>query len=113
MAGERGIKLASLIHQELAKIISKEIEFPLGMVVTVSEVEVSRDLSLAKIWIGVVPSASASAALAVLDGSRRRLQRKLNQRLSALSVPKIEFAIDRSGERAARLDNLLLQDKNR
>ena len=52
-------QLNSLIQQEVASLLIKEVEFPDGVFVTVSRAEVAPDAESAKVWLSVFPNEQA------------------------------------------------------
>lgn len=73
-------------------------------IVSITEVEVSSDLSYATVYISALTN--PEAALDFLEGRRRELQ-KLLGRLQTHKTPQLRFRIDRRSEQGGRLDALL------
>lgn len=111
MPSHRKEKLASLIQKELGEIIAKEIESPPGSLVTISEVEISKDLKKAVIWVAVIPGETSEEALEILEKARGYLQHNLGEEIRMRAIPRIEFVIDRGPEHAARIEKLSLEKK--
>lgn len=103
-------RLGEQIQRELAQLIQQELQDPrLGMV-TVSAVEVSRDLSNAKVFITVLgENADVDASLKVLNKAAGFLRHELGQRLIMRSLPNLRFVYDASLERGNRLSSLIDQ----
>lgn len=100
-------QLASLIQHELGVLLPRELELPAGVFLTVTKVVVVDDLSQARVGVSVLPFARRREALAALASARWDIQRSVNQRLRLYRVPKLEFYLDESGERAATIEGLL------
>lgn len=100
-------QLNSLVLQEVAAIVSREIEFPSGMFVTISNVKVADDAESAKVWISVLPALHQADALELLNSRIGDIQSVLNRKLVMKFVPKITFLIDESGEKAATITKVL------
>lgn len=105
-------RLASLIQKELGEIINKEIESAQGTLITISEVEISRDFKKTAVWVSVIPGESSEQVLETLRGARSFLQRRLGEKIRTRILPRIEFAIDRGPERAARIEKISLDQPN-
>ena len=90
----RNLRVANLIQEELGKIILREIEFPNSILVTIVEVEVLKDLSLAKIKLGVIPLTAVPEVLDLLSRNRQYLQRLLLRKINIKPMPRIEFELD-------------------
>lgn len=101
-------RVGEQLQRELAVLIRDEIGDPrLGMV-SVSGVEVSRDLSHAKVFVSTLGKpADAEASVQVLQGAAGYLRRLLGQRMTLRSVPQLHFKYDDSIERGARLSSLI------
>ncbi|MBI5466991.1 MAG: ribosome-binding factor A, partial [Candidatus Kerfeldbacteria bacterium] len=100
-------QLNSLVHQEVAGILSREIEFPSGMFVTVSRVLVADDAESAKVWISVLPALHKEDALKRIVARIADVQSVLNKRLVMKFVPKLTFLLVESNERAAHITQVL------
>ena len=100
-------QLNTLVQQEVAKIILREIEFPADIFVTIAKVQVADDAESAKVWISVLPAAKQELALEKITNRIADIQRLLNRRLVMKFVPKLTFFIDESGERAAAVTKVL------
>lgn len=107
MATHRIEKINSLIQRELSQIISREIDFPQGLLVTVTGVETLPDLSLAKIWLSIFPVQETKNVIKILNKRIGYLQRLLNKRLIMRPLPRIKFFVDTAEERAAKVEDLL------
>lgn len=103
----RVAQINELIRHELAELILTEVEFPQGCFVTIVEVETSKDLRHATVWISVLPGYLLKKALDKLRVNIGHLQFLLNKRLSIKPLPRIRFAVDRTEEKAADIEQLL------
>ncbi len=104
-------RVGKLIREELAKIIIREIEFAPGTLVTITEVDVDKKLEHAKVKVSVLPSASATSALAALGAAAGSLQYLLMKKINIKPMPRIAFASDRGPERAATVEKILYDGK--
>ena len=103
-------RVAQQIQKEIAVIIQREIKDPrLGMV-TVSAVEVSRDLSYAKIFITVFNTQDEDAAkqsAKVLNEATGYIRSLLGKRIRARIMPELKFVVDNSLMEGMRISNLV------
>ena len=109
MASYHKERLSSLIQKELGEIITKEIEFPLGSLMTISEVEISKDFKKAVVWVSVIPGEVSEEVLGILEKARGFLRHELGEEIRTRVIPRIEFAIDRGSEHAARIEKISLE----
>ena len=103
-------RVAQQIQKEIAVILQREIKDPrLGMV-TVSAVEVSRDLSYAKIFITVFNTQDEDAAkqsAKVLNEATGYIRSLLGKRIRARIMPELKFLVDNSLMEGMRISNLV------
>ncbi len=106
----RSHRVADFIQRELSELIRTEIKDPrVSAMVTVSSVEVSRDLGTAKIHytiMGAEPGEREETEKA-LKNAAGFLRRKLAPRLNTRSVPQLRFYYDDSIERGAQMSALI------
>ena len=104
-------RVAEAIREEVAMFLAEGVKDPrvVGLV-TVTGVDVTRDLRHAKVYVSILGSESERAA--TLDGLasvashlRSRIGRALRLRLA----PEVNFKLDESVARAARIESLLAQ----
>jgi ribosome-binding factor A len=100
----------SLIQKELSEIFQQEGEFPEGFLVTISKVEVSKDLSNAKIFVTVYPKVNKDIEK-FFQKNIYQIQQLLNKKLNMHPVPKIKIVYDRSEERAVEIEEALKKIK--
>ncbi|KZN64474.1 ribosome-binding factor A [Pseudoalteromonas luteoviolacea CPMOR-1] len=103
-------RVAQQIQKEIAVILQREIKDPrLGMV-TVSAVEVSRDLSYAKIFVTVLSSKSdedTKQNLTILNDATGYIRSLLGKRIRARIMPELRFVLDNSLMEGMRISNLV------
>jgi ribosome-binding factor A len=97
------------VREEIASILAEGVKDPrVTGLITVTGVDMSRDLSSAIVYVSVYADAAARAETlaglqAVAPGLRSRVGRALHLRLA----PDITFRLDESVARAARIESLL------
>jgi len=101
----------ALIKKELSKILLREVDFPSGVLVTVTRVETLPNLSEAKIYISVIPESKTEEVFRILNKEIYNLQQQLNKRLKMRPVPKIWLKKEEKAKEAARIEEVLEQLK--
>ncbi len=105
-------RVADQIQRELATLIQLEMKDPrLGMV-TVSAVELSRDMSYAEVYVTVLEqadSAEIELTLKILSGAAGFLRTRLAKLVQLRAVPHLRFHYDESIARGQRLSALIDQ----
>lgn len=110
MESTRQKKVARLIQKELAEIVLHHgSELAPGKMISVTTVRVSPDLSLAKVWISIFPSAEAESILSTVKSYMPRLRYELGQKVrnQLRLVPEIAFFLDDSNDYIDNITNLL------
>ena len=95
---KRSERVAGELRRELAQLIQRELKDPAVGFVSVSDVEVSRDLSHAKVFVTVFDEAAAADSLRALNKAAGFLRRRLGQEMRMRSVPELNFQHDSSVE---------------
>lgn len=106
---ERTDRVGALLRREVAVLVHEDVRARLLPEVSVSDVEVSRDLAVAKVYITALDPANAKPALAILKEESRRYRQTLSKLLSMRMVPELRFHYDDSVDRGGRIDELLRQ----
>ncbi len=103
----RSERVAGSLRRELAKLIQMELKDPEVGFISLSDVEVSRDLAHAKVFITVFDSDKAASSLKALKRAAGFLRRRLGQEMRIHSVPELHFHHDASVETGQRMDSLI------
>jgi ribosome-binding factor A len=101
-------QLGRVIAQDLSELMRLRVKDPRIGFASITGVNVSRDLSLAKVYISVMGSPEEQRE--TMRGLRHAagfLRHELAQRLSVRHVPEITFVLDESIARGARMLDLL------
>ncbi len=104
---KRSQRLSILLREEIADIIMKKVKDPRLGFVTVTDVGLSEDLKIARVFISVWGEENREAALAVLNAAKGLIRTELSKRVRVKFIPAVEFRIDESIERGYRIDELL------
>lgn len=104
----RNQRVAEQIHRLLADQIRNDVKDPRLGLVSVTHVDVSRDLSHAKVYFGMLnPDDESSDAQAALNGASGFLRSQLARELGIRHVPELHFHFDDSAARGAELTSLI------
>ena len=110
MESTRQKKVSRLIQKEIATILQrKSNELAPGRLISVTVVRMSPDLSLAKVYISIFPSASKQDVLNTLKDHSSRIRFELGQKIRTQLriVPEIAYFIDDSLDYIENIDKLL------
>lgn len=103
-------KIAERIREEISEIMVMQIHDPRLAGVSVTDVEVDRELAYADIYFSCVEG--ASRAEEILEGfmhAQGFLRSELAQRVDLRSFPRLRFRWDPTFERAERIEKLFTQ----
>jgi len=107
-------RVADYLQRELATLIQQELRDPrLGMI-SLTSVDVSRDLGYAKIYytqLGVDSEEEAKETSEVLNRASGFLRSQLSREATMRSVPKLTFRFDRSVGRGREMESLISEAK--
>jgi ribosome-binding factor A len=100
-------RVADLIHRILARIIREEFKDPRVGMITLSDVEVTPDLKVAKVYVSVLEEAKVEETIKVLNDAAGFFRSQLASSISLRVIPKPRFIYDDSVVRGNRIDKLL------
>jgi ribosome-binding factor A len=114
-AGGRAERLGDAIRAELAELVREAVKDPrvhAAGLLTITRVELSGDLSHARVGVSFIggEEAAADRAMKALAGIAGFLRGEVGRRLGLRHAPELKFIHDRSGEQSARIDALLRGD---
>ena len=112
MQGKRLDRVNQLLKEEVSTLLQRELKDPRLGFVTVTEVEVSKDLRQAKVFVSVLGDERQwKASMTALESARGFVRNWLRQHLDLRVTPEIDFRADRSMEHAAHIQSLLKKVK--
>jgi ribosome-binding factor A len=100
-------KLGDLIQRELSDLLQRELRDPRVAMVTITAVDVSPDLSHAKVLFTIFEKARLAETLVGLKRSAGFLRSQLARRIKLYTTPELRFVYDESVERGDRLSRLI------
>jgi len=109
---QRSERVAGQLRRDLAKLIQQEIKDPEVGFVSLSDVEVTRDLSHAKVFITVFEPEKAKESLKALRRASTFLRSRLAKELRLRHVPELHFVHDDSVEKGSHIDELISKALN-
>ena len=108
MASRRQRQVAELLHEEISQLIQHDTRDPRLGFVTVTGVEVTADLRLARVYVTVLgDDADAQTTLVGLASAAGYFRHVMRKTLNLRYVPELNFKLDTSLEYGSRIENLL------
>lgn len=101
-------RMAEAIKKEIADLIRSEIKDPRVGFVTITGVEVTKDLSYAKVFVSVMGSSEErNETLSILQKAAGYMRSELGRRLKVRHAPELLFKLDTSLDHGTRIMELL------
>ena len=100
-------KLGDLIQRELSDLVQHELRDPRVGMITLTSVDVSPDLSHAKVFFTVLQKDHLEDASTGLRRAAGFLRSQLAKRIKLYTTPELRFVYDESVERGDRLSRLI------
>lgn len=101
-------RVAELIRAELSELLLHRVKDPRVRLVSISNVEVNRDLSRAQIGISALgDDEERQQAVDALIHASGYLRTQLARRLRLRTTPELVFRLDRGAEHSQRISDLL------
>jgi ribosome-binding factor A len=105
----RAVRVAEAVREEVASFLTEGAKDPriVGFV-TVTGVDVTNDLRHARVYVSIMASDDErTTTLEGLESLAPHLRSRVASAVRLRTAPEIEFRLDRTVERAARIENLL------
>ena len=109
MESTRQHKIARLIQKDMSDILLRYARTLHGTLISVSEVRVSPDLSMAHIYLSIFPQDKVEQTMALVEENTHRLRGEMGtlERHQLRIIPEIVFHLDDTIDRMERIDELL------
>lgn len=109
----RADRVADLIKEEISEMFCKEVKDPHIGFITITDVEVTKDLRLAKIFYTILgDERQLGESSDALQRVSPFIKRQLGKRLSMRFIPDILFRYDHSLDYGSKIDTILDQLRN-
>lgn len=109
METTRQNKIARLIQKELSEIFLAQTKSMPGVLVSVSVVRISPDMSYARAYLSIFPSERAEEIVKNINANTKAIRFELGGRVrhQLRIIPELKFFIDDSLDYAEKIDQLL------
>ena len=116
MESNRQKKIGSVLQKDLVDILQGEVRKNgiTNLIISVSKVNVTTDLSIAKVFLSVFPAEKGQELLTAIRSNTPLIKHDLSQRvkLQLRKVPNLIFYIDDSLEYIEQIDRALSGEEN-
>lgn len=109
MAVQRTDRLNSLLKEVISEVIKRDVRNPhVNELVTVTRVQITKDLHYAKVFVSVIGSEQEkSETLAALQSAAGFIAVNASQKVTMRYFPELRFKLDDSVEKHMRIEELL------
>ena len=109
METTREKKISRLIQKELSEIFLLQTKSMNGVLVSVSAVRISPDMSIARVYLSVFPSERSQEIVKNINDNMKSIRYELGTRVrhQLRIIPELKFFVDDSLDYAERIDELL------
>ena len=113
MSHARSDRVAGLLRRELASIVQREMEYELPSLISITDVEVTRDLSHAKVYVSALEIEHGVEITKMLNDANGKIRHALAGRIRLRLVPTLKFLHDTSSESGQRIEQLLAASRRK
>ncbi|MDA3912594.1 30S ribosome-binding factor RbfA [Oleiagrimonas sp.] len=109
---KRSDRISAMLRREVGSLVHAAVRDHALPSVSVSDVEATKDLDVATVWVTALDSTQSKTAVKALNELAKEFRRELSHTLSIRRVPELRFKYDVSVEQGERIENLLQQEKD-
>jgi ribosome-binding factor A len=102
-------RLNSFLRQEISDLIQRYVKDPrLGTFVSVTTVEISKDMRYAKVFISRYGTDEEKAdTIKALESASGYIRHELGERMKTRRIPELSFRLDNTMEKAAKIQKIM------
>ena len=112
---KRAQRVSDLLREEIAEIVMKKVKDPRLGFLTITGVDITDDLKIAKVYVSILKGEERETTLDILNSAKGFIRGEIAKRVRMKTIPSLEFRIDESIEHGDRIDRLLksIREKHR
>ena len=109
LRSKRGFKIADHIRKTVSEVLRAKVRDPRVKTVTITDVEVTYDITIAKIFYSVYPWSENNLkdANVGLHSAKKFIRMQLGKELTCYRIPELTFKLDTSLDHGDRINKLL------
>lgn len=104
---KRSQRVSDLLRKEIADIVIYRLKDPRIGFITVTGVDVTDDIKMARVYVSVFQDKEKKNTLEILNSAKNFIRAELSKRLRMKFIPSIEFRLDTSIEYGSKIEKLL------
>ncbi|MBI4548459.1 MAG: 30S ribosome-binding factor RbfA [Ignavibacteriae bacterium] len=103
-------RVASLIKEEMGLLFTRDYTDPAYGLITVTDVHVSSDLRIAKIYVSILGNHEVrEKTMKMLEDNKKSIRSSIGSHLYLKFIPEVQFYIDETLDRVERINTLIKQ----
>ncbi len=103
-------RVASVLKEEVGTYLSQEYRDPAYGMITVTDVQVTPDLRIAKIYVSILGSPEVRAAtMKILEDHKKEIRGFIGSHMRLKFTPSVQLYLDETLDRVERIDQLIRQ----
>jgi len=110
---KRSQRVGDLLREEIAEIIMNRVKDPRLGFITVTGVDITEDLKIAKVYISTLKAEEKETTLEILNSAKGFIRAELSKRVRMKFIPSLTFRIDESIEYGNKIEKLLKEIKEK
>lgn len=103
----RTARVGEVIHRQIARLLYEEFKDPRIGLVTIQKVDVSPDLSIAKVFVTVYEDEKIKDTIQILNKAAGFFRSEISHLISLRTIPKLHFVYDASISKGSRMIHIL------
>ncbi len=107
MNSRRQKKVASLIKEELSRLLVEEFQNFFSSLITITRIEMSADLKSAYVYLSFYGQKKKEEILEVIEKKKGYLRKSIASKVKLKYNPKLIFSIDRTSEYEEKIEKLI------
>jgi ribosome-binding factor A len=100
-------RLNSIFVKEISYILQNEVKDENIKFVTVTDCEITNDLSFAKVYVTVFEQEKKGVTMKALDGAKSFIRGELSKRIDIRHTPELRFIFDESIEYGNKIEKII------
>lgn len=100
-------RVETIIQRQVAKTITNELNDPALKFVSVTDVELTNDLSYATVFVSFLEEKDKVKGMEALNRAKGLLRSVVSKSLTTRRTPEILIKLDESSERGSKIDTIL------
>jgi ribosome-binding factor A len=104
---KRSQRVSHLLREELSDIILNRVKDPRLGFLTVTDVEVTEDLKIARVYISILRDEEKDTSFEILNSAKSFIRTELGRRLRMKFTPSLDFRLDTTAQYGENIEKLL------